>query len=43
MSEAKTVRQVRIFIGPIGYFRRVVPIFSRLVTPQEVYKILVDG
>lgn len=33
MPEPKTVRQVRGFIGAIGYYRRFIPAFSRLATP----------
>lgn len=32
MPEPKTVRQVRGFIGVIGYYRRFIPAFSRLAT-----------
>lgn len=30
---AATVRQVRVFIGAIGYYRRFIPSFSRLAGP----------
>ena len=33
MPEPKTVKQVRGFIGAIGYYRRFIPAFSRLATP----------
>ena len=33
MQEPKTVRQVRGFIGAIGYYRRFIPAFSRIATP----------
>ena len=33
MPEPKTVRQVRGFIGAIGYYRRFIPAFSRIATP----------
>lgn len=32
MPEPKTVRQVRGFIGAIGYYRRLIPAFSSLAT-----------
>ena len=33
MPEPKTVRQVRGFIGAIGYYRRFILAFSRIATP----------
>ena len=35
MPEPKTVRQVRGFIGAIGYHRRFIPAFSRIATLLE--------
>ena len=33
MSEPRTVREVRGFIGAMGYYRRFIPAFSRIATP----------
>jgi len=33
MPEPRTVREVRGFIGAIGYYRRFIPAFSRIATP----------
>ena len=33
MPEPKTVRQIRGFIGAIGYYRRFIPAFSSIATP----------
>ena len=34
MPEPKNVREVRGFIGAIGYYRRFIPVFSRLMGPM---------
>ena len=33
MPEPRTVREVRGFIGAIGYYKRFIPVFSRIATP----------
>ena len=33
MPEPRTVKEVRGFIGTIGYYRRFIPAFSRIATP----------
>lgn len=47
MPEPGTVREVRGFIGVIGYYRRFVPAFLRIATPlrldEEIPSVQLDG
>ena len=38
MPEPRTVREVRGFIGAIGYYRKFIPAFSRIATSLSINK-----